>query len=316
MSLRAALFSSLLALSPAQPNDSCCNITAKGVLKTCAQCALISDWDQYTLNAMNITAIDVEAFNFPGGDKDLHMMGNLITTLPDGVFRNLKSARIVDLSWNAIEFLSENVFQGLSSLTDLDLSVNRIASVSPLAFRSTPALQTLHLENQFFPNYTPGDGWVLRNGTFSACANLTDLTLFSTALRGVEVGAFKGLASLKSLDISNGFPPNNLSPPFPDLSGSPALQYLDMNGVLCGGDPPSSTLPTNFLKGLAALDHLDLSGNACITTLPRALFADQSPSLAPAISGDFNGNNCGGGLAVSCKACGVEVAKLNASCFS
>jgi hypothetical protein len=314
MSLRSALISFLLALSHAQPNDSCCNITAEGVLKTCAQCALISDWDQYTLNSMNITAVDVDAFNFPGGDKDLHLMNNLITTLPDGVFRNLKSARLMDLSWNAIESLSDNVFEGLSSLEELDLSVNRIASVSPLAFRSTPALQTLNLENQFFPNYTSGDGWVLRNGTFSACANLTDLTLFTTALLSVEVGAFKGLSSLKSLDISNGFPPNNIFPPFPDFSGSPALQDLDMNGVLCGGDTPASTLPASFLKGLAALVNVDLTDNSCIITLPRGLFADQSPSFKPMISDKQN--NCNGGLPASCKACGVEVAKLDASCFS
>ena len=65
-----------------------------------------------------------------------------------------------------------------------------------------------------------------------------------------------------------------------------------MNGVLCGGDPPASTLPANFLKGLAALDNLDLSANACVTTLPRALFADQSPSFAPSISGAFSVTVC------------------------
>ena len=321
MSIVFSLVFVLLVVSPvavtAQPNDACCNITPAGVLLTCKYCALDHSWDQYTLNAMNITAIDVDAFNFPGSDKDVHMMGNLFTKLPDGVFRNLTNAVYMDLSWGALVELGDHAFQGLTSLKHLDLSINSIASLSPLTFRATPALQTLSLQNQFFNTYKPGDGWVLRNGTFATNANLTDLTLFSTALLGVETGAFQGLRSLQNFDFSNGWPPNTLSPPFPDLSGSQALRSLDLGGALCGSGAPGITLPVGFLRGLGNLTYLVLAGNGCIHTLPRGLFTDQSHTLMPMISGiNDGGQSCGGGLPTSCKACGVEVSKLDPSCFS
>lgn len=315
--LRIIYLALILALAASQPNIDCCNITAAGVLLTCKECALDPEFDEYILNAMNISAIDVDAFAFPGANKGsgVHLSGNALTFLPDGVFRSLSSTTIMDLSWNALGALSEKTFEGLSSLTYLILSINRIASVSPLTFRATPALQTLYLDTQFFGNFSPGDGWILHNGTFATNANLTALSLYDEGLRGVEVGAFEGLVGLQSLDLSNGGGGPNLSPPFPDFSGLRALRTLDLSGSLCGGDPPASTLPASFLRGLANLSALTLDGNDCITSLPRELFADQSASLAPAISGTGAEGSCGGGLPPSCKACGVEISKLDASCF-
>ena len=224
----------------------------------------------------------------------------------------------MDLSWNSISSLGENTLVGLTSLTYLILSVNEISSVSPLAFRSLPALQTLALDNQHFYNYTNSSAWVLQNGTFSGNGNLTTLQLYTTGLKNVEAGAFKGLVRLESIDLSSGWPPNSISPPYPDFSDSAGLRYLSLEGTLCGSfAPPVASIPATFLKGLRNLSSLELSGNGCLHILPDGLFADQRPTLTPSISGQSSGGSCGGGLPASCEACNdVEISRLSPSCFS
>ncbi|NXL25168.1 LRC3B protein, partial [Setophaga kirtlandii] len=70
----------------------------------------------------------------------LYLDSNQITSIPNGIFKDLHQLRVLDLSKNGIEFIDEHAFKGVAeTLQTLDLSDNRIKSVHKNAFNNLKA---------------------------------------------------------------------------------------------------------------------------------------------------------------------------------
>ena len=169
--------------------------------------------------------------------KSLHLAGNRINSLPANAFGNaadspntgdpstkLTNLEWIDLSRNQIPSLDVNVFSSLSNLWYLDLGRNALTKsglpvttsgsvVTDAVFDDLSSLEWLALNNQKAQD---------ANDNYEPTGNPT--------LTGLDTNVFKGLSSLKELDLAN-------------------------NGITSTG------LPNNVFTPLSSLESLALFGN-------------------------------------------------------
>ncbi len=161
--------------------------------------------------------------HIPTEALQVELSGNIIASLPAGVFRHFSQCKVLELRFNQISSIEENAFRGLDSLERLDLSNNRISMLRAEMFTGLNNLGSLHLarnvissiEQQTFEGLESLQNLQLRHNRISilparifiSLRNLTELMLFQNNISSIEEQVFQGLESLKTLFFSS----NNIS---------------------------------------------------------------------------------------------------------
>ncbi|XP_076617299.1 uncharacterized protein LOC143339752 [Chaetodon auriga] len=102
---------------------------------------LVIEGSSITLNDADRLALD----SYPGL-VELHLDGNLVTSIPATYFSVVPQLRVLSLSRNKISSLDPESFSGLDVLTELDLSHNLLTSIHTQLFRRLSNLQVLNLQ--------------------------------------------------------------------------------------------------------------------------------------------------------------------------
>lgn len=79
--------------------------------------------------------------------RELEIRKNLITTIPNGIFKNQHVLSVLNLEENQLNVLTLNSFEGLGSLTDLKLNNNNLTTLSADIFFQLKSLQNLYLQH-------------------------------------------------------------------------------------------------------------------------------------------------------------------------
>ena len=195
------------------------------------------------------------------GLESLNLDVNSLTSLPEGVFAGLSSLASLGLSENNLSSLPEGVFAGLSNLESLDLGSNDLTTLPEGVFAGLSGLESLNLN---FNSLTS-----LPEGVFAGLSGLESLNLNFNSLTSLPEGVFAGLSGLESLNLDVNSLTSLPEGVFAGLSGLESLN-LDVNSL--------TSLPEGVFAGLSNLESLDLAGND-LTALPEGVFAGLS-SLA------------------------------------
>lgn len=176
-----------------------------------------------TLNSLEVLYLDVNQIGDLHPDLFLHnsrlwLLGathNLLSTIPEGMFRNNFALRTIILENNFLK--STSAFHNLPALRQLSLESNLFEDISPLeslplleflsfrnnpirniragSFSSVPSLQILNLNNLLITS--------IQDQTFQNLNNLTSLMLAANQISEVGPNTFTGLTSLTSLTLSH-----------------------------------------------------------------------------------------------------------------
>lgn len=223
--------------------------------------------DDFFDDVTNITLLDIRAnnINFPSKifDKLTQLrfleLGFNLSQLDDGIFRNQKNLRILNLWGNNLRNLSKNAFEGISSEIELDLSNNRIETMQPDIF--------VHLTNMTVINLSSNEFESLPEGLFEHNRNLRHIRLMNNrvTLKALPKRFLANLKKLEEVSIQC-----NLSVlPEDTFAGSSNLKILHLqNNAL-------EKIPAGLLQSQHQLEELDLSDNEIIT-LDDQLFSKTS----------------------------------------
>nr|XP_046913755.1 G-protein coupled receptor GRL101-like isoform X1 [Dermatophagoides farinae] len=174
-------------------------------------------------------------------DTTINCSGHSLLTIPgsieDQILRMILKGNQLGLN------LTLNMFNRLDRMHMIDLSDNQIKFILPGLFRKLWKLRILHLRKNLIET--------IESYTFTGLPNLGTF-LNGNHIRLIREHAFSGLASLKTLDLSN--------------------QHI-------------TSLQKNSFSGLRSLKNLDLSNNQ-INELPDGVFS----GLSSVISIDLRGN--------------------------
>ena len=256
------------------------------------------------LGRLGIEMVSVAAFTWLADDlQELFLDGNLITSLPNGVFSPLSNLKRLQLQNNRLTTVGSRFLGGLASLVVLDLSGNQISAVDLNAWTPVPVLSTLRLHD----NAISG---ILNSARLQDLAELQELRLDGNRFSEVTDDAFRLLPKLRSVNIArNGV----RALPGSVFSANSVLEEVDASHNEIGGlesavfnettrlttlmlhDNRIDTLPiyvfkhmnnlrvlrlernviadvpSNSLSGLSSLRRLDLSHNR-LTSLPLGIF--------------------------------------------
>ncbi|XP_072757310.1 thyrotropin receptor isoform X2 [Anoplolepis gracilipes] len=122
--------------------------------------------------------------------KSLNMKSNHLTEVPN--LRDCKELRVLDLASNMISVLPDDVFKGLNMLHDLLLSNNNLQSISSDAFIGLSRLQVLDLENNYIEYIHPD--------AFRETKRLQDLNLGNNIFPTLPIRGLAGLLHLKTFN--------------------------------------------------------------------------------------------------------------------
>ncbi|XP_006628625.2 lumican [Lepisosteus oculatus] len=176
----------------------------------------------------------------PPRTQYLFLQGNLISSLPAGVFANATLARwlLLDRNQLASDQVNSTALAQLPHLENLFLNYNHLTDVpSPLP----GGLLQLRLAHNRISKITPG--------AFRNLRNLTLLLLQGNQLQTIGEAAFKGLQSVILLDLSH-----NQLKEFPEgLPPSIQQLYISNNSL--------SVLQERSLMGFGNLQYLRISHN-------------------------------------------------------
>ena len=216
------------------------------------------------------------------GLQELRLEGTFLRRLPLGTFSGLSNLAELSVSGNLIDRMEAGIFSELSNLRSLHLNSNRIFTISPGLFEGTSSLHFLNLSSNRISALPPE--------VFSDLSRLEDLNLQRNRIstRDISGGAFRGLANLKTLDLSynrmniqdHGFPPDV-------FSGLSNLTNLHLN------QNPLSIIPSDFFPTLPNVKSLNLQDTQLIELGARAFAGlvqlralDLSRNRLPTISRD------------------------------
>jgi len=208
------------------------------------------------LSWLGIEAVNESAFVWLADElQELSLGGNLLTTLPDGVFSPLSGLLNLQLQNNRLTTVGSHLLDGLASLLVLDLSGNRISDVHLEAWASVPLLRTLKLQNNVI------DG-TLNSTRLNGLTELRELQLDGNSISEVTPDAFRLLPHLQSLNIAR-----NRIPALPGsvFSANTILEEVDASENEIGG------LEADVFNETKWLMTLSLNGNR-ISTLPIYVF--------------------------------------------
>ena len=184
--------------------------------------------------------------------KIFDLSRNNLTMLSDGVFKHLRLASMMRLTFNSIRNLTLNAFVGMESLRELHLRSCKVRVLSGFrenitnmdtGFHIPPLKRLILSKNQI--NILPPE-------VFLGLSQLTFLDLRFSTIAHLSNVSFKGLDSLQKLDLSL----NKIYSVNANLfSHLPSLQtlLLSRNKI--------QVLSPNQLRGFNSLKYLDLSHN-------------------------------------------------------
>jgi len=212
------------------------------------------------------------------GTQETIVLGNPLSTLPPGLFDNMDSLQLVDVSQNRLTSLPPKLFNSISKLRALELQDNLLEEIAPEVFANLPRLQNLTLAHNLLHTLSPR--------SFQDLPALTDLDLSNNLLGSGALPSLQGLAELRYLNISgNRF----LHLPTGAFSGLLALQWLDISKISLKELMPGvfaelgslkdlwaeglqvKALPLGVFDGLHSLESLGLRGTA-VAVLAEGVF--------------------------------------------
>eukprot|EP00793_Prasinoderma_coloniale_P001881 PRCOL_00007244-RA len=172
------------------------------------------------------------------------------TKSPSLPFADLRVLKSLHLGGNSLHTLPDGLFDSQSSLRALDLSGNELVSLNTtptLPFTSLPYLRTLNLGNNSLPGLPPK--------LFDTQCRLEELFLFENDIVTLPEGLLNHTRELTVLDISY----NELTNATADAL--PFAERQTLQSLKLGNNNFSGTLPYNLFKDLTALTTLELQGN-------------------------------------------------------
>nr|XP_034314022.1 uncharacterized protein LOC105317187 [Crassostrea gigas] len=157
---------------------------------------------------------------------ELDLSYNFIQNITDYMFNGLSSLRYLNLQNNLIAILDGFSFSTLNSLRTLNLAFNQIHTINRMAFENLVSLTKLNLTGNKLRTITP-----IR---FVPLVKLEILDLSDNGLRNLEYGAFKGLESVKHLNIHS----NKLTVSRTMFQGLCNLEWLQTDSyIICCAKP-------------------------------------------------------------------------------
>lgn len=164
--------------------------------------------------------------------EDLRLSNNGMTELDAGLFSGCVSLKRLYLNGNKMSWLSSDLFNGLINLSDLVLSRNLLTSIPSGLFKDLVNLKNLNLSG----NRIDFLSWQMKGpNAFKGLASLKYLDLGNNLISTIPAGTFRGLVSLESL-------------------------YLGGNKIHLRGED-SSQQCSSFLKDLTHLKMIDIVHN-------------------------------------------------------
>lgn len=124
---------------------------------------------------------------------EVNLRGNRITSLEGMIFNGAHSLKSIDLSHNVIRSIDEFTFSNLKSLEELNLSNNRIVELDGLYMSATLKSLDLSFNNLTFL-FVPYDA-------FSEIPKLERINLRNNSI-GIDYGIFSSNTKLKMIDLS------------------------------------------------------------------------------------------------------------------
>ena len=134
--------------------------------------------------------------DIPETVKYVKIQYNDIRNLKVGDFSCLSQLEVMNLDDNCIRYIESGSFSGLDNLKNLSLCANWILDLKAEMWKGLESLQELTLCTNLF-----GPETQIHNGAFSSLPKLEILRLGSHGLRSVNAEMFRGLNSLRLLDI-------------------------------------------------------------------------------------------------------------------
>ena len=219
-----------------------------------------------------IETLPLGVFDEVTGLEGLDLSSNHISGFEEGFFANLPDLEELSLTGNDIKFIPTGMFKGLATLTYLGLSHNALTAVEADYFEDLPNLVDLNLGYNDISRLHPD--------SFSGLASLEDLNLQRNVIEELPTGLFSDLNSLTELRITTNDIESLDSKTF---EGTPNLEMLYLNGNYL------VSLPEDVFKDLDNLQWLSLDYNY-LAELPADIFDPLDDTLTRL---DLNNNNFG-----------------------
>ena len=124
----------------------------------------------------------------------LSMLGNRLSVLEVGSFRNMSNLTTLILCFNKINHIDPDLFKSLVRLTDLNLKANRLTNIRADMFKWLSSLESLDLSQNEISCIEPG--------VCSPLTNLIKLNLKCNKLTEIRTGTFFRLPKLKWINLS------------------------------------------------------------------------------------------------------------------
>lgn len=190
----------------------------------------------------------------------MNLRGNLISELYQGTFTPLLKIEELNLGENRIGFIDPKAFDGLTQLRILYLDDNALTSVpDPVIFQEMPSLAELFLGMNSL--------LTVPSAAFQDLHGLTRLDLKGAGLRNISFDSFKGLESMRFLDLSD-----NRLPVIPSLG----LSHLARLEELSLGQNEFEIILEGAFVGLKQLKRLEISGALRLKRVMNGAFATNS----------------------------------------
>lgn len=206
----------------------------------------------------NSEITDLNTFKFPDSLKVLHITGNLLTEVPQGVFQNLTQLKQLHLWRNQITSIKRSDFTGLNNLKSLELSINQISSIENDGFAELTELKTINLRANELKH--------IDKTLFKYNKNLSSIRMEDNPNLILPDRLFANLENLTNVNIKNSGVetiPENIF----ENSTNLIILYMQKNRI--------KDIPNTLFKKLTKLKKLDLSYNL-LNTLPDDIFNDLS----------------------------------------
>lgn len=210
-----------------------------------------------SLKYLDISFCNMNEINIEGllNVDSVILRGNMLRTLPSGIFYNNTKLEYLDLSSNAIAEINEHAFHGLISLKQLNLSVNVIPSLRGDIFLQNPNLTEVILSRNQISSLSELQSNSIIYLDISVCE-----------IQYIESNTLSKLPSLLELNLSRNF----LSY-IPSLKSN-SLQILDISFNRI------SSIDNITFKFLPKLTTLHLFENR-FTTVWKVSYFDGNPKL-------------------------------------
>ena len=214
--------------------------------------------DMYELDLSNNYIMWLGQYSFTGLNN-LHVLYleiNLLTLLPNALFRKLNKLLILRLHDNKLSQLEEDVFMDLQHLSELYLNRNELVSLHAGIFRDCGRLIFLNLEENKLTS--------LPQGLFHGLHEILFLSFVDNKIQSLDTNTFKTLGTLWYLFLNENrikYLPLRI---FQDLK---LLQLLDLS------TNQIDLLDVNIFRNTSMLIELYLTGNE-LQKLPEGIFEE------------------------------------------